>query len=255
MRLDVWLIEHGFFSSRTRAQREIQAGRVKVNNRVVTKPAYDVTSVDTIDLLTPFNPYVSVGGLKLEAALKTFGISMKGLTVMDVGASTGGFTDCALKHGASKVIAIDVGREQMDPKLIEDARVALYESTHFLDTDISLFEGVDLLVMDVSFISALTLIGHATRYFQGPMLVLFKPQYASIDTPRRGIVRDKKQHIRLLKQFAVELHNHQLTLSKLMPSPIKGGSGNIEFLSLITQSGSSDVDIVDVVEQAHAMWQ
>ncbi len=255
MRLDVWLVEKGLISSRARAQKEIRAGRIKVNQQVVKKPAYMLTTTDTVESLTPFNPYVSVGGLKLEAALRTFEIDVHNLTILDVGASTGGFTDCVLKQGARKVIAVDVGRDQMVQKLAEDPRVTLYESMHFLNTDATFFSGVDLLVMDVSFIASLTLIAHAVKFYQGPMLVLFKPQFASPETPKSGVVRDKKQHIRLLKQFESALRDQALYLSKLMPSPIKGGSGNIEFLCFITPSNSADINILDIVEKAHAMWQ
>ncbi|TVP94841.1 MAG: TlyA family RNA methyltransferase [Acholeplasmatales bacterium] len=255
MRLDMWLIEKGYFSSRARAQREIREGRIRVNDRVITKPAHTLSTTDVIETMTPFNPYVGVGGLKLAAALKAFAIDVKGQTILDVGASTGGFTDCVLKHGAAHVVAVDVGRDQMVPQLVEDPRVALHESTHFLDTDASFFADVDVLVMDVSFIPALTLIAHATKYYHGPMVVLFKPQYASIETPKRGVVRDKRQHVRLLEQFEQGLKTLKLTLQKLMPSPIKGGSGNIEFLCLINETGPSSVDIHETVEQAHATYQ
>ena len=255
MRLDLWLVENSYASSRARAQKEIRAGRVMVNQHVIRKPAYTVTLDDRVEMKSPFNPYVSVGGVKLEAALRTFQIDVRGLTILDVGASTGGFTDCVLKQGANKVIAVDVGRDQMVKSLAEDARVILYESKHFLDTDATFFSDVDLLVMDVSFISSLTLIAHAVKFYQGPMIVLFKPQFASPETPKSGVVRDIRHHIRLLNQFELALRKHALVLSKLMPSPIKGGRGNIEFLCLITQAGSANIKINEIVEQAHAMWQ
>ena len=130
MRLDLFLVEKGFFESRSKAKVALEAGNIIINGKAVTKSSYDVLDTDLVKVEGNVNPYVSRGGLKLEAAIKSFFIDMNGKTVLDIGASTGGFTDCALQHGAKKVYAVDVGTNQLAEKLLYDKRVISLEQTN-----------------------------------------------------------------------------------------------------------------------------
>ena len=151
MRLDLYLVEKGFFKTRNKAQEAIRHQAVSVNHREVSKASMDITDTDMVEVTKEVHPYVSRGGLKLEAAIESFHLNFEGSTVLDIGASTGGFTDCALKHGAEKVYACDVGRNQLDESLRQNPKVCCYEQTNILD--FVLPEPVDHIVMDVSFVS------------------------------------------------------------------------------------------------------
>jgi len=241
MRLDKLLLERGKASSRERAQALILAGKVLVNGQKIEKAGAGVEAAADIRLLGEDLKYVSRGGLKLEQALKCWQIDVAGTTCLDVGTSTGGFTDCLLQHGAGRVIAVDTGHGQIDFRLRQDARVRLLEKTNarYL-TPPQLGEAIDLVAMDVSFISAtLVLPAVIAAAFPGPperrgrkIIVLVKPQFEAgrEQVGKGGIVRDP-----VVQKAAVEKVRHALlglgcARTDVIDSPILGGEGNREFL-------------------------
>lgn len=222
-----------------------------VNGRVITKPSFDVMGGDTVTIRSIHNPYVSQGGLKLEHAIRSFSLSFEGKRVLDVGSSTGGFTDCALQHGASEVLAVDVGTLQLHGDLRKDERVILYENTNFLDIKTSdLPKEIDLVLVDVSFTSSLPIIKHAFDCLCGPkMVVLLKPQFETTERNRRGIVNNPKEHKSILKRYVQSLEGMAVPMRSLIPSPIKGQHGNIEFL-LHIDTPTTPIDIDAIVDDA-----
>ena len=152
MRLDVYLVEKGLFSTRNKAQVAIKDNAISVKGKIISKPNYDVADTDDVVILKEANPYVSRGGFKLEKAIKEFNLDFTNKTVLDIGSSTGGFTDCSLKHGAKLVYSVDVGTNQLDESLLNRNDVVVYEQTNILDVH-SLPTPIDFIVMDVSFVS------------------------------------------------------------------------------------------------------
>lgn len=251
MRLDQYLTTKGYFKSRSRAQNEIKQGHVLVNGKQ-EKSSFDVTDLDKIEI-TNVIPYVSRGGLKLEKAIKVFNLSFKDKVVLDIGASTGGFTDCALQHGAKRVYAVDVGSNQLDETLRNNPKVVSLENTNILDTDIK--EKIDYLVMDVSFVSILNLVSAIKKYLNdtNQLICLIKPEFESAGLNKKGVIRDKSLHKQILNNVYEALAKECLFINKLDYSPIKGGSGNIEFISIIETKYKSNIDINLVVNKAHLM--
>jgi len=249
MRLDIFLVENGYFKSRSRAQDEIKSGHVLVNSKKA-KSSLDVSDKDSIEIINPI-PYVSRGGLKLEKAIKVFNLDFKDKTILDIGASTGGFTDCALMHGAKKVFAVDVGKDQLDEKLRRDPRVINLEGTNILDTNIQ--DKIDFLVMDVSFVSIIHLVDAIKKYLNddNKLVCLIKPEFEAGTMVKKGVIRDKKLHFDILSKVKSELLANNLYISKIDMSPIKGGSGNIEFISIIETKHSRDINIEEVVNKAY----
>jgi 23S rRNA (cytidine1920-2'-O)/16S rRNA (cytidine1409-2'-O)-methyltransferase len=240
-RLDKLLVERGLVASRERAQRLILAGKVLVDEQKVDKAGSQVAADCAIRLLGGDLKYVSRGGLKLERALAHWSIDVAGKLCLDVGASTGGFTDCLLQHGAARVIAIDTGYGQMDFKLRQDPRVCLMEKTNarYL-TAAALGETVDFLAMDVSFISA-TLVLPAvveSAFAVGAersgrkMVVLVKPQFevGKEQVGKGGIVRDDKAQLAALDKVRSAVGNLGAVQLDSIESPILGAEGNREFL-------------------------
>ncbi len=251
MRLDIFLVTEGYFESRHQAKIAIKDGMVCVNGKTTSKPSHDVVPTDEITLGADINPYVSQGGRKLAHALKRFDLDMNGRTVIDIGASTGGFSDCALQAGARKIYAVDVGTLQMHPRLRSDARVILKENTNFLDTRAADFPDADLALMDVSFTSARPLLAHLFTLFEDiPIIVLIKPQFESIKTPKSGVIRDKKLHKLILETMLDFIETQKRHVTGLIASPIKGQSGNIEFLLYLGET-KTEINIEKTVEEAH----
>jgi 23S rRNA (cytidine1920-2'-O)/16S rRNA (cytidine1409-2'-O)-methyltransferase len=247
-RLDALLVERGRIQSRERARALILAGRVMVNEQKIDKPGTAVAEDSAIRLLGEDQPYVSRGGLKLAAALEHWKIDVKGRACIDVGASTGGFTDCLLQHGAACVTAIDTGFGQIAMKLRNDPRVQLLERTNArLLSPGSLKNPVQdeektLLVMDVSFISATLLLGPVLA--AAPMLVeaviLVKPQFevGREHVGKGGIVRDPAAHELAIKRVAEYVRSLGWQVVETIPSPITGAEGNHEFLLYATAVSS-----------------
>ena len=237
MRSDLYLFQNGYVQSRSKAKELIESQNVKINGLLVKKPSDDVDELadNKVEILATFS-FVSRGGLKLEAALDRFDISVEGLKAIDVGASTGGFTDCLLKRGAESVIAVDSGENQLDASLLKDCRVICVEKYNARYMKAADFPHLpDLAVMDVSFISQ-TLIHPALSEVlkEGGLLIsLIKPQFEAGPAAigKKGIVKHKKDREAAIKRVLYSAESCGLGCFALMCSPITGGDGNIEFLA------------------------
>jgi 23S rRNA (cytidine1920-2'-O)/16S rRNA (cytidine1409-2'-O)-methyltransferase len=231
-RLDSLLVARGLVENKSRAQAIIMAGEVTVDGSLMTKAGSPVRP-DAEIVLKEKMPYVSRGGLKLEHALNEFGISVSGLTCLDVGASTGGFTDCLLQHGAERVYALDVGHGQIDYRLRQDHRVAVMEkvNAHY---PFELPAIVGLATMDVSFISVTMVIPNILPHLapDGGIVVLFKPQFEADrkDVGKGGVIRDPTVHARCIGRFITWMNLNSWSLLNLAASPVQGADGNREFL-------------------------
>lgn len=248
MRLDLYLVEKGYFKSRSKAKVAIEANNVCINGNIANKSSLEVSDSDVIEIIGESNPYVSRGGLKLSAAIKEFYLDFNNKVIVDIGASTGGFTDCALKHGAKKVYAIDVGTNQLAPELLDDSRIISLEQTNILD--IEFFpEPIDYYVMDVSFVSIEHLLPGINNFIDdnNALICLIKPQFeVGKKYMKNGIVKDRTVHINVIENIVKALAEYSLGIAKLIPSPILGGSGNKEFLALIKRNVKNKVNIVEV---------
>ena len=258
-RLDVLLVERGYFDSRSKAQAVIMSGNVYVDGQKADKAGASFDAEADIEVRGSACPYVSRGGLKLEKALRDFGVDPKGFVCSDSGASTGGFTDCLLQQGAKKVFAIDVGYGQLDWKIRSDERVVVMERTNIrYVTPEQLGEPLDLSVVDVSFISlklVLPVIKNLLKQDRGQVLCLIKPQFeAGKDkVGKKGVVRDPQVHIEVLNDFIELAKSLNFTIQNLTFSPVKGPEGNIEFLGHLSLSAAEDniPDPAELVQMAH----
>lgn len=240
-RLDVILVEKRLVKSRQRARALIMAGRVLVNDRPVDKPGFLIATDDTLEFKGEDIAYVSRGGLKLEAALTSFKLEVTGAVCMDVGASTGGFTDCLLQHGAQRVYAVDVGYGQLAWKLRQDPRVVVVERTNIrhLPAD-AIPEQVDLVTIDVSFISLKIVVPAAVRFMKpaASILALIKPQFevGRGQVGKGGVVRDPGLHRQVIADLSDFFATLKLKAGAVHPSPLLGPRGNREFFILLRQS-------------------
>ncbi len=254
-RLDALLVELGFAHTRSKAQQLIMAGQVLVNDRVSDKPGRRVSLGAHIRIKEGL-PYVSRGGLKLEAALHVFAVSVEGKVAADIGASTGGFTDCLLQHGARKVYAIDVGYGQLAWKLRQDPRVVVMERTNIRYLD-RLPEPVDLVTIDVSFIGLELVLPKAVTLLEGTgdVIPLVKPQFQAGKgkVGKGGVVRDPQVHREVLVQVISLALESGLTPLNAVASPVTGPAGNVEFLLHLRLGGEEEPVPTDVlVERALA---
>src|SRR6266566_1373931 len=240
LRIDRLLVERGLAESRTKAQALVMAGVVLVDEQRINKPSDTVGATAEIRIKggdDPISRYVGRGGLKLEAALREFEINVMGFNCLDVGASTGGFTDCLLQNGAKKVTAIDVGHNQIDWRLRTDARVEVRAgiNARYLRPD-DFSEKFDLAVMDVSFISATKVMPAIAPLLKdaGCLITLIKPQFevGRGEVGKGGIVRDKEKHARVIEAVNRAAEELGLLPRKIVESPIHGAEGNVEFLAL-----------------------
>jgi 23S rRNA (cytidine1920-2'-O)/16S rRNA (cytidine1409-2'-O)-methyltransferase len=232
-RLDVVLVEQGLFGSREQAQRAVMAGEVKLGDRVLTKSSILVAPDDPLSVAAP-PKYVGRGGFKLEGALDHFQVEPAGATALDIGASTGGFTDCLLQRGATKVYAIDVGHGQLAWKIRNDPRVTTREhlnARHLTRADIP--EPIDICVIDVSFISLTLILPSAFALLTptGMLVALIKPQFElePQDVGRGGIVRDPALHAKAQQKIEAFVAENGHEVVGVVPSPITGTEGNHEF--------------------------
>ncbi len=237
-RLDILLTERGLFPSREKAKSSIMAGLITVDGKRVDKAGTEIPVSAVIEVAGPANPYVSRGGLKLEKAINCFGVNFKGKTVVDIGASTGGFTDCALKHGAVKVYAIDVGYGQLDWKLRQDPRVVNFERNNIRYFDTALLdETPDIVTTDVAFISLELVLPKIAEMLPagGEAVVLIKPQFeAGRDkVGRKGVVRDPVVHQGVIVKVMEKATAIGFSIEGLTYSPVKGPEGNIEYLAYL----------------------
>ncbi|MBR4017632.1 MAG: TlyA family RNA methyltransferase [Oscillospiraceae bacterium] len=257
-RLDVLLVEKGYADSRTKAQAIIMSGLVYVDGQKADKPGISYEESVELEVRNGACPYVSRGGLKLEKALRDFGVDPTGYVCSDSGASTGGFTDCLLQQGASKVFAIDVGYGQLDWKIRSDPRVVVMERTNVrYVTPEDLGEPLDLSVIDVSFISLKIVLPVIKTFLKptGQVLCLIKPQFeAGRDkVGKKGVVRDPAIHKEVLDDFVALANELEFTILGLTFSPVKGPEGNIEFLGHLTLNNQPGLapDTASVVADAH----
>ena len=242
-RLDILLVNKGLAKSREKAKAVIKDGMVYINNVRQTKPSSIISEDSEIIIKGEVCKYVSRGGYKLEKALSEFGIDLTGLKCIDIGASTGGFTDCMLKNGADTVYAIDVGHDQLEETLLNDERVISMEGVNFRYVTADDFEfKLDFAGCDVSFISLRHILPAAFSILSddGKMVCLIKPQFEAgrEHLSKKGVVKDKKIHIKIIRElidFAGEVGFNVLNLTY---SPIKGPEGNTEYLLYLTKDST-----------------
>ena len=245
MRVDLYLYKHGYTRSRQKAQDLIAEKAVKIDGALIAKPSLDVdeTAEHTVEIVETC-PYVGRGGLKLDGAMQTFNLSVEGLTAMDIGASTGGFTDCLLRHGASRVFAIDSGYDQLAESLRNDPRVVNIERCNARNLSLETTGGVlcDFAVIDVSFISQTYILPTLKSVLHpGSCVVsLIKPQFEAGQTGlgKNGIVKNAAYRFLSVKRVLHTAEEHHLFCKALMRSPIKGGDGNVEYLALFILKGA-----------------
>lgn len=255
-RLDILLVERGLSESRTKAQAVIMSGLVYVNGIKADKPGMSYDGDAQLEVRGTACPYVSRGGLKLEKALRDFGVDPTGYVCSDSGASTGGFTDCLLQQGAAKVYAIDVGYGQLAWKLRQDPRVVVMERTNIRYVE-ALDDRLDLSVIDVSFISLKIVLPAIQKLLKpdGQVLCLIKPQFeAGKDkVGKKGVVRDPQTHRAVLEDFQTLAVSLGFTVRSLTYSPVRGPEGNIEFLAHLTRTPGPaiPVDLAALVNEAH----
>ena len=262
-RLDIWLVENMDIKSRSKAQELIRGGYVMCNGRPVTKTGYKVTEKDDIRLLeNEVLKYVSRGGLKLEKAINEFRVELDGKVTADIGASTGGFTDCMLQNGAVKVFAIDVGYGQLDWSLRTDERVINMERTNVRNvTPEDIGELIDLASIDVAFISLEKVLPAVKTMLKpaGEIVALIKPQFEAgrEKVGKKGVVRDPKVHLEVIHNVVDMAREMNFVTRELTFSPVKGPEGNIEYLIWLSKDVSAEDNVTDeviekTVEMAHS---
>lgn len=259
IRLDVYLAESNLAKSRSNALAMIMAGEVYIDGVKADKAGQQITGEENIEIRSKALKYVSRGGLKLEKAMQVFPISLENLTCMDIGASTGGFTDCMLQNGAKKVFAIDVGYGQLAWKLRTDERVLNMERTNIRNVqkeDIG--EEIDFFSVDVSFISLKLVLPVANNLLKdgGQGVCLIKPQFEAgrEKVGKKGVVRDKVVHKEVIDNCLKIAEDSGFSVQGLDYSPVKGPEGNIEYLMYVKKGGTSlEFDTEDLVERSHIL--
>lgn len=256
-RIDIELVNKGIFESRSKAQNEIKNGIVYCNGKCVSKPSFDVNSSDIIEIKGEKLKYVSRGGLKLEKAIHEFNIDLKGKILLDIGSSTGGFSDCAIQNGISEIYAIDVGSNQFDKKLRENDKIHLYENTDFRNIDNTIISRCDIASIDVSFISVTKLMSKLESLNNLKEIVcLIKPQFEcgkDIADKYKGVPLNKEVHENVILNIINSFMDIGFMINGLTYSPIKGGNGNIEYLAYFKKDGKKEVNVSKVVSDAFRM--
>lgn len=240
MRLDVFLVESGLAETRQKAKNMIVGGVVTVDDQVVTKPAFDPEG-KCVQVLRQLSPFVSRGGEKLAAALEKFGVQVKGKRCMDIGSSTGGFTDCLLQKEANFVLCVDSGSDQLHPRLRENSKIRLLENFNARNLNLQTAGFLaDVIVMDVSFISQSYLYDVVSTLLaeEGCFISLIKPQFEAGRgrVGKGGLVKDKRIHLDIIEGLLTASAQKGLYCHALMVSPIRGGDGNIEYLALFRKT-------------------
>ena len=258
MRIDVALVNFGMFESRTRAADAIKNGAVFYGEQKITKPSFLVENMDLISVRGNVMPFVSRGGLKLEHALKEFNINMSERKMIDIGSSTGGFCDVALRNGVAHIIAVDTGTDQMHKSLRNNPKIDLHEQTDFRCIDDDLVKDVDIATIDISFISVTKILDKlATLPKLRDIVCLIKPQFEcgpDVAARFRGVIKSADIHKSVIHNVVDEFNAHGLGCVGLTISPIKGGSGNIEYLAhFIRGDANTDIDIEKTVKIAFKM--
>ena len=258
-RIDIELVNRNLIDTRAKAQNAIKEGLIYCNDKLVTKCSLDVSENDIIEIKGELLKYVSRGGLKLEKALKEFSINLSGKVMCDIGSSTGGFSDCAIQNGVKEIYAIDVGSNQLDEKLKALSNIHLYESTDFRNMDNAILESVDIVTIDVSFISVTKLISKIGELDNAKeIMCLVKPQFEcgkENADKYKGIINNKQIHFDVIEKLKNEFSSIGFYMNGLTYSPIKGGSGNIEYLMYLEKgvdsaSGNNNIDIRHIINEA-----
>ncbi len=235
MRLDIYLVEHKLFESREKASYAIKNSGITVDGKIINKPSFDIDN-QKVEIVNNVNPFVSRGGFKLDHAIKFFNLEFNKKVVLDIGASTGGFTDVALQNNAKKVVCVDVGSNQLHDKIKTNDKVEFYENLNILDFQTK--EQFDYLVMDVSFVSIKTIIPSLIKFFSEntTLVALIKPQYEVGKVKiKNGVVKDKKIQENIVIDIINFINDIGLNVVGLTPSPITGKMGNKEYLILINK--------------------
>ena len=252
LRLDTWLVKQGIATDAGHAKVLIDQGLILVNGSIALTDKRMIANSDSVLLSTPAR-FVSRGGEKLEAALQSFGVELNGKRVLDVGASTGGFTDCVLQHGASEVTALDVGKSQLHDRLVRDLRVTVLDSTNARSMTIAMVGDFDVIVADLSFISLRQVATALCEVLRphGDMILLVKPQFeaekSEVDKGA-GVIRDSEIHQRTIAQVVQVFHSQGMNQSGLIESPLRGADGNTEFLLHLRRDLLSGAHSVSAVE-------
>ena len=235
-RLDIFLVESGICLTRSKANNLIKENNVLVDGKVINKAGFLVSGNENIEVKNVC-PFVSRAGLKLSGALKDFNVSMKDKIVLDIGSSTGGFTDCALQNGAKKVYSVDVGTSQLDSSLKQDKRVVVMENTDIRTLEKNKVEDINFIVCDVSFISLTKISAKISELLNAGdfMIILIKPQFEcgkSEAKKHKGIIKDEKLHKSVVEQVKNDFLIHNINVLEVKRSCIQGGDGNTEFVAL-----------------------
>lgn len=252
LRLDAWLVKQGIATDAAHARVLIDQGLILVNGSIALTDNRMIANSDSVLLSTPAR-FVSRGGEKLEAGLQSFGVELDGKRVLDVGASTGGFTDCVLQHGASQVTALDVGKSQLHDRLVRDPRVTVLDSTNARSMTIAMVGDFDVVVADLSFISLRQVATALCEVLRphGDMILLVKPQFeaekSEVDKGA-GVIRDPEIHQRTIAQVVQAFHGQGMNQSGLIESPLRGADGNTEFLLHLRRELFSSAHSVSGVE-------
>jgi len=261
-RVDILLVQKGIFPTRTKAQDAIKAGIVYCDSKKIVKPSCQLPIESSFEIIGERMAYVSRGGYKLEKAITLFSINFKNKIVLDIGASTGGFSDCALQHGAKLVYALDVGSHQLDETLRNHQRVIVFENENFRYTKKELFKygSIDIATIDVSFISLQHILLNLSNIINnfGYAIALIKPQFEAGKEflNNRGIITSKETHQMVIKNVVNYANQNHFSVEQLSYSPIKGKDGNIEFISLLQLNGRKQINddtILEVINEAHMM--
>jgi len=241
MRLDILLVENNYFKTRSKAQLAIKDGIIYVNDKQVTKAGFEINESDRVEIKGEALKYVSRGGLKLEKAIQEWNIALTGKIMIDIGSSTGGFSDVAIQNGIAKVYAIDVGTDQFDKELSKDVRIHLYESTDFREIDKKIIYDATIATIDVSFISVTKII---SKFLNLPnikeIVCLIKPQFEcgmEVASKFKGVIKDEFVRNDAIKKVVQAFKEIGYNNIGVIESPIKGGDGNVEFLAYFNKEG------------------
>ena len=249
-RLDSLLVKKGLVVSRTRGEYEIKNGNVLVDGKVVTKPSTKVSDDSEIIINNKFD-YVSKGALKLLKAIEVFNIDLNNKAMLDIGSSTGGFSDVALRNNIKKVIAVDVGTNQFDKNLQKDTRVELHENTDIRNFNIT--DKIDTVTIDVSFISVTKIISKLKEIDPNEIVLLIKPQFEcgkEISDKYKGIPLNKEVHKNVIETVIESFNDIGFYIEGLTYSPITGGSGNIEYLGYFKKENKKEINIKETIDKA-----